>query len=299
MENDYICVSKTNKNYTMLSNLNDLMAMARKDGNAIGMFDVTGLDTLEAIIGAAEELKQPVIISHAEMFNYLADIDLIGPAMVKAARRASVPVCVHLDHGETMEFFDKAIELGFTSVMIDASLKPYEENVAITKAVVEKCHKAGLDVEAELGRMPAKEGSKVEVEDPRAYYTDPEEAARFARETGVDALAIAFGTVHGLYKKKPVLDFDVIKACSESTGLPLVMHGGSGVSPEDYVKTIKAGIRKINYYTYMSKAGYEAAHKVYEANNTSYFHDVVRAAVKGMQENVKTAMEIFHDAAGK
>lgn len=280
----------------MLSNLNDLMAMARKEGNAIGMFDVTGLDSLEAIIGAAEDLRQPVIISHAEMFNPLADIELIGPAMVYAAKKASVPVCVHLDHGESMEFFDKAIELGFTSVMIDASLKPYEENVAITKEIVKKCHKVGVDVEAELGRMPAKEGSKAAVEDPREYFTDPEEAARFAKETGIDALAIAFGTVHGLYKKKPVLDFDVIKACSESTGLPLVMHGGSGVSHEDYIKTIKAGIRKINYYTYMSKAGYEAGKKVYDADNTRYFHDVVRAAVKGMQENVKEAMEVFHSA---
>lgn len=282
----------------MLSNLNDLMAMARRDGNAIGMFDVTGLECIEAIIGAAEELKQPVIISHAEMFNYLADINLIGPAMVYAAKHSSVPVCVHLDHGECEEFFDKAIEIGFTSAMIDASLHPYEENLAITKAIVKKCHAAGVDVEAELGRMPEKEGSGAPVvkHDPRDYYTDPEEAGRFAKETRVDALAIAFGTAHGLYKQKPVLDFDVIKACSESTGLPLVMHGGSGVSHEDYIKAIKAGIRKINYYTYMSKAGYEAGRKVYEKNNTAYFHDVVRAAMEGMKGDVKVAMDVFYSA---
>lgn len=278
----------------MISNLNDLMADAMRTGNAVGMFDVTGLESLEAIIGAAEEMRQPVIIAHAEMFNYLADIDLIGPAMVAAAKRSSVPVCVHLDHGETKPFFDKALEIGFTSVMIDASLKPYDENVALTKMVVDKCHRAGVDVEAELGRMPAKEdGTKVVSDDPREYYTDPEEAARFVEQTGVDALAIAFGTVHGLYRKKPELDFDIIKACSESTGLPLVMHGGSGVSPEDYVKAIRAGIKKINYYTYMSKAGYEAAYKVYEKGNTSYFHDVVRAAMEGMKQDVKKAIDVF------
>lgn len=278
----------------MLSNLKDLMAGAMATGNAVGMFDVTGLECLEAIIGAAEETRQPVIIAHAEMFNPLADIKMIGPAMVSAAKSASVPVCVHLDHGETDYFFDTAIEMGFTSVMIDASLKPYDQNVALTKAVVAKCHKAGIDVEAELGRMPAKEdGTKIVSDDPREYYTDPEEARRFVQETGVDALAIAFGTVHGLYKKKPELDFDIIKACSESTGLPLVMHGGSGVSPEDYVKAIKAGIKKINYYTYMSKAGYEAAYKVYEKGTTSYFHDVVRAAMEGMKQDVKKAIGVF------
>lgn len=280
----------------MLSNLNDLMSVAMKNGNAIGMFDVTGLESLEAIIGAAEELHEPVIIAHAEMFNYLADIKLIGPAMVEAARTASVPVCVHLDHGESREFFEKAIEIGFTSVMIDASLKPYEQNVAITKQVVEMCRRHGVNVEAELGRMPAKEdGTKVVTDDPREYYTDATEAKRFVEATGVDALAIAFGTVHGLYKKTPVLDFDIIKACSESTGLPLVMHGGSGVSPEDYRKAIKAGIKKINYYTYMSKAGYEAAYKVYEQHNTTYFHDVVRAAMQGMKDDVVKAMTVFSE----
>lgn len=274
--------------------MKDLLADAMKTGNAVGMFDVTGLESLEAIIGAAEETRQPVIIAFAEMFNYLADIRLIGPAMVTAAKSASVPVCVHLDHGETKEFFDRALEIGFTSAMIDASLKPYDENTALTKLVVEKCHRAGVDVEAELGRMPAKEdGTTVVSDDPREYYTDPKEAEKFVKETGVDALAIAFGTVHGLYRRKPELDFNVIKACSEATGLPLVMHGGSGVSAEDYEKAIRAGIKKINYYTYMSKAGYEAAYKVYEKGNTPYFHDVVRAAMEGMKQDVKKAIGVF------
>ena len=280
----------------MLVNLKEILEIAEKKKCAIGMFNATGFDSLQAIIKAAEELDQPVIIAHAEVHNVYNDISLVGPAMIAMAKSAKVPVCVHLDHGVSLEMIDKALDLGFTSVMIDASALPYEENLAVTKAVTEKAHTMGVSVEAELGRLvtgedgEAADGITRSAED---YYTDPDEAKAFCENTGVDALAIAFGTSHGFYKAEPKLSFEVIKNVAKATGLPLVMHGGSGVSPEGYLESIKCGIRKINYYSYMSKAGYEAAAKVIAEGKTSYLHDVEFAAMKAMCEDVKAAIKIF------
>lgn len=280
----------------MLVNLKEILEIAEKKKCAIGMFNATGFDSLQAIIKAAEELDQPVIIAHAEVHNVYNDISLVGPAMIAMAKSAKVPVCVHLDHGVSLEMIDKALDLGFTSVMIDASALPYEENLAVTKAVTEKAHAMGVSVEAELGRLvtgedgEAADGITRSAED---YYTDPDEAKAFCENTGVDALAIAFGTSHGFYKAEPKLSFEVIKNVAKATGLPLVMHGGSGVSPEGYLESIKCGIRKINYYSYMSKAGYEAAAKVIAEGKTSYLHDVEFAAMKAMCEDVKAAIKIF------
>lgn len=276
----------------MLVTLTEILRYAEKENKAIGMFNATGFDSLQAVIAAAEELDQPVIIAHAEVHNVFNDISMVAPAMLAVAKNSRVPVCVHLDHGVSMEMIDRAIDLGFTSIMIDASALPYEENVRMTREVVAKCHAKGIGVEAELGRLATNEdGSKAT--DAAAFYTDPGEAKQFCEETGIDALAIAFGTSHGFYKSAPVLDFDVIRRCRLSTGLPLVMHGGSGVSAEDYVKAIKAGIRKINYYSYMSKAGYTAAKELIESGKTSYLHDVEFAAMKAMKEDVKKAISVF------
>lgn len=278
----------------MLVRMKELLEMAEHDKKAIGMFNTTGLDSIQAVIGAAEELGEPVIIAHAEVHNVLNDIGLVGPAMIAAAKNAKVPVCVHLDYGETLEMINRALELGFTSIMIDASALPYAENVRITREVVEKCHSMGVDVEAELGKLPTREGGCSDsASKPSDFYTDSQEACAFVQSTGIDALAVAFGTAHGFYKEKPVLDFDVVKGCRETTGLPLVMHGGSGVSPEDYVRAIDAGIRKINYYSYMSKAGYNAAKALIQEDTTAFFHDVAHAAMLGMKEDVKRAIKTF------
>ncbi|MBR2011066.1 MAG: class II fructose-bisphosphate aldolase [Clostridia bacterium] len=281
----------------MLVNLKEILEIAERDNIAIGMFNATGFDSLQAVIAAAEELNQPVIIAHAEVHNVYNDISIVGPAMIAAAKNAKVPVCVHLDHGESMEMIWRALRIGFTSVMIDASALPYEENLALTKQVTEMAHAMGVSVEAELGRLVTGEaGSKQEgntemkAED---FYTDPAEAAAFCRETGVDALAIAFGTAHGFYTAQPALDFDVVKNVKAATNLPLVMHGGSGVSEEGFKKAIAGGIRKINYYSYMSKAGYEAAKAEIEAGNSKYLHDVEFAAMKAMKEDVKRAIRVF------
>ena len=279
----------------MLVNLKEILKLAEEDKTAIGMFNATGFDSLQAVIGAAEELNKPVIIAHAEVHNIYNDISLVGPAMIAAAQNAKVPVCVHLDHGTTLSMIYRALRLGFTSVMIDASALSYAENLKVTKQVVEAAHAMGVSVEAELGRLATGETGEADgsVLKPEDFYTDPNEAKEFCTETNVDALAIAFGTAHGFYKSQPKLDFDVVKNTAAATGIPLVMHGGSGVSEEGFKIAIASGIRKINYYSYMSKAGYMAAKATIEGGKTSYLHDVEYAAMQAMKEDVKKAISIF------
>lgn len=280
----------------MLVNLKEILKIAEADKIAVGMFNATGFDSLQAVIGAAEELNQPVIIAHAEVHNKFNDIFMAAPAMLTMADNAKVPVCVHLDHGTSLDMVYKAMSVGFTSVMMDASALPYEENLRVTKQITEAAHAMNISVEAELGRLVTGEAGSGEVHtDMKAedYYTKPDEAAAFCKATGIDALAIAFGTSHGFYSAQPKLDFNVVKNCAEATGLPLVMHGGSGVSEEGFKKAIANGIRKINYYSYMSKAGYMAAKDTIEQGKTSYLHDVEFAAMHAMKEDVKKAIKIF------
>lgn len=279
----------------MLVNLKEILKIANEDKTAIGMFNATGFDSLQAVIGAAEELNRPVIIAHAEVHNVYNDISFVGPAMIAAAKNAKVPVCVHLDHGVTTEMIYRALRIGFTSVMIDASALPYEENLHLTKEITEISHAMGVSVEAELGRLVTGESGSTEITNakPEDFYTDPKEAQAFCEETGIDALAIAFGTAHGFYKSQPKLDFNVVKNVAQATGLPLVMHGGSGVSEEGFRKSIENGIRKINYYSYMSKAGYVAAKEFIESGKSSYLHDVEYAAMQAMKEDVKKAIKVF------
>lgn len=279
----------------MLVGLKEILALAEQEKSAVGMFNATGFDSLQAIVGAAEELDCPVILAHAEVHNVYNDISFVAPAMLAAAQNAKVPVCVHLDHGVSLSMIWRALRLGFTSVMIDASALPFRENLRVTKEVTEAAHAMGAGVEAELGRLVTGEGGEKELAgaDPAAFYTRPDEAAEFAAKTGIDALAVAFGTSHGFYKAQPKLDCGVVRRCAEATGLPLVMHGGSGVDDAGYKSAIAAGIRKINYYSYMSKAGYDAAKREIESGNSSYLHDVEHAAMLAMKEDVKRAMRLF------
>ncbi len=278
----------------MLVNLQEILKIAEEEKSAIGMFNATGFDSLQAIIGAAEELNRPVIIAHAEVHNVYNDISFVGPAMIAAAQCAKVPVCVHLDHGTSLNMIYKALRIGFTSIMIDASALPYEQNLALTQTVTEAAHAMGVGVEAELGRIVTNEnGAKATDADPAEFYTRPEEAKDFCDATGVDALAIAFGTAHGFYTAQPKLDFDVVKSVAAATGKPLVMHGGSGVSHNGFQKSIENGIRKINYYSYMSKAGYQAAAECIASCRSNYLHDVEYAAAQAMKEDVKRAIQVF------
>lgn len=284
----------------MLASLNDVMKIAEKKQIAIGSFNTPNLESLQAVIGAAEELELPVIIQFAQCHEPWIPLSIIGPIMVEAAKKASVPVCVHLDHGETLDYLKEALDLGFTAIMYDGSVLPYEENLSNTKEAVAMAKKTGASVEAELGSMGRREsgaGDGTGEQDETKIYTDPDLAATFVAETGIDALACSFGTTHGIYLTEPRLDFDVVRAVRKKTqGIPVVMHGGSGVSREDYKKAIEAGVRKINYFTYMDKSGGQAARQYLDSlkeNEPIFFSSLSMAARDAMKDNVKHAMKMF------
>jgi len=276
----------------MLVTLNEILAIAEERNCAVGAFNTPNLECITAVLNAAEKLDVPVIISHAELHESVAPLAVIGPVMVQAARDSKVPVCVHLDHCETLSYMEQALNLGFTGVMYDGSVLPYEENVANTKTAVAMAKEYGANVEAEIGQLASREGG-LDANASGPVYTDPNLAVKFCAETGIDALAPSFGTAHGIYKSKPVLDLDRVKVIAEKTKLPLVMHGGSGVSDEDYRTAIRNGIRKINYYSYMSKAGVTAVKAMLEAEDVTFFHDLALVAQKAMENNAARAMSIF------
>jgi fructose-bisphosphate aldolase class II len=214
--------------------------------------------------------------------------------MVELAKRSSVKVCVHLDHGEDEEYCKRAIAIGFTSIMIDFSTLPYEENLTRTAEMVKYAHAHGVDVEAELGALPQREGGgESAVSDPSELYTKPELVPDFIGRTNIDALAIAFGTAHGIYKSKPVLNMDIITKVREKTDIPLVMHGGSGISHDEYRKVISLGIDKINYYSYMAYAGYAEARKTVEKVGEDFFHNLALNAKNAMKANAIETLKVF------
>lgn len=275
----------------MLVNLTQILSIAEENRYAVGAFNTPNLECINAVLSAAEKLNVPVIIAHAELHEAVSPLTKIGPVMVQAAKASRVPVCVHLDHCEDLDYMAQALEIGFTGVMYDGSTLPYEENLVNTKKAVAMAGKYGCGVEAELGALASREGGAANVSGP--VYTDPDEAVSFCRETGIDALAPSFGTAHGIYKSKPILDLDRVKVISEKTGLPLVMHGGSGVSPEDYRTGIRNGLRKINYYSYMSKAGTNAVKDLLEREEITFFHDLALAAEKAMETDAEKALRMF------
>lgn len=288
----------------MLVTLNELLKDAKEKKYAVGAFNVPNLEAIRAVIQAAEELGSPVILQHAEVHENLISLDEIGPIMLQYAKAAKVPVAVHLDHGASFEMCVKAIRLGFTSVMYDASSKEYEVNLAESKEIVKIAHAVGVSVEAELGHIFTSavgggEGrgsdSSEDYEDLEDVYTDPDLAKAFVEETGVDCLAIGFGTVHGIYLKEPKLDLNRILQIKEKIDVPFVMHGGSGVSEENYRTAIKNGICKINYYTYMNKAAGKVLQEELEnfSGDSVFFDELSLSATEAMKNNVKAAMEIF------
>jgi len=275
----------------MIVNLVEILKLAEEKKCAVGAFNTPNLECVNAVIDAAERLNVPVIISHAQLHEEASPLAKIGPVLVQAAQNAKVPVCVHLDHCETLDYMKQALEIGFTGVMYDGSTLPYEENLANTRKAVDMAKAYNCGVEAELGALASREGGADNASGP--VYTDPDEAVTFCRETGIDALAPSFGTAHGIYKSKPVLDLDRVKVIYERTGLPLVMHGGSGVSYEDYRAGIRNGLRKINYYSYMSKAGTQAVREMLAKQDVTFFHDLALAAEKAMGADAEKAMRVF------
>ena len=273
----------------MLVGLKEVLEEGKRRNIAIANFNTPNLETLIAVIEAAEELDVPVIIAHAQLHERIAPLHMVGPMMVELAKRSKAKICVHLDHGTDLDYVKRGLDLGFTSVMYDGSAYDEELNYANTCIARELSLAYGASLEAEIGSMGAREGSATGDTD-ESIYTDPAEAKKFVDETGVDALACAFGTAHGVYLKAPKLDFPRLEKIKSLVDVPLVMHGGSGVSVEDYKKVIDLGIRKINYYTYMAKAGAAA---VAALADKTFYHDIEVAAINGMKADVMSAMKVF------
>ena len=239
----------------MLVNLNDVLKKAQEGKYAVGLFNTTDSDMLEAVIAAAEEMNSPVVIGTAEILLPYGELKLIAPSMIAAAKRAKVPVVVHYDHGLTFERCMEALKLGFSSLMFDGSTKSYAENIAETREIVKIARSFGASIEGEIGHVGNANNDKDLGTD---MYTTPEEARAYIEETGVDALAIAIGTAHGVYKSKPQLNIERLKEIRAAVDTPLVLHGGSGLSDDDFRNTIADGIAKVNIFTDLCLAGLKA-----------------------------------------
>ncbi len=282
----------------MLVTLKELLGDAQKGGYAVGAFNVNNMEIVQAIMEAAEEQRSPVILQASQGGLKYAGVDFIAAMARLAGEKASVPVAVHLDHGTDFQQIMLCVRNGFTSVMIDGSKYPLDENIEVTKKVVEVAHAVGMSVEGELGKIGGVEDD-VKVDHRDAAMTDPAEAARFAEETGVDALAIAIGTAHGVYKGEPKLDFERLKAIREVVDTPLVLHGASGVSDAAIRQAVELGICKINIDTDIRQAFARGVHSVVNNNPEEYDpRKILGPARDEMKNIVATKMQLF-GCAGK
>lgn len=275
----------------MLVPLTDVLRYAEEKKIAIGAFNVTSFEALRGLVQAAEEEDLPLILQFAPRGHsvYLPQ-RFAGPLLLAVAREAKVPTAVHLDHGSSLDVLRWGLEQGFSSVMFDGSALPFEENITQTQEASRLTRAAGASLEAELGALGVGEDGEASVE----RYTDPEQAEIFARETEIDALACSFGTVHGLYKSQPCLDVPRIAEIHRRTGLPIVMHGGSGVSDAEYARCIEAGVRKINYYTYAARdVGVEVCERLAEAAERPYMHTLSNWASEAFYKHYLRVMRLF------
>ena len=275
-----------------LVKMKDLLRRAEEKNIGCGAFSVGNMEMVRGAIRAAEELDTPIILQIAEVRLKNSPLHLMGPMMVQAAKEAKVDVAVHLDHGLTFETVDKALELGFTSVMLDASTLPFEENIARVKAVVEKARKYGATVEAELGLVGGSEDGSC---DHGIRCTDPDDAVVYARETGIYSLAVAIGNAHGNYPVAPTLAFDVLEKIHEKVDIPLVLHGGSGITDKDFQRAISLGIRKVNIATASFNSLTAHVEKYMESTDKHNFFDLNEAMVQGTYENVKRHILVFNE----
>lgn len=238
----------------MLVNMNDLLLPALKGGYGVGYFNAVNVEMARAVIETAEELKAPVMIGTAEILLPTMDLSHVANYLIPLADKASVPVCVHYDHGLTFDRCIEALKLGFTSIMYDCSTCSYEENIERVQEMVSICHAVNVTVEGELGHVGDNFGEG-QLANPEDYFTNPDTAADYVRKTGVDSLAVAVGNAHGDYTFPPKLDFARIRTIADMTGIPLVLHGGSGLSDDDFRIAVERGIAKVNIFTDIDKAG--------------------------------------------
>ncbi len=280
----------------MLVNMNEVLLPAKKGGYGVGFFNAVNVEMARAVIGAAEELRAPVMIGTAEVLLPAMELERVAEYLIPMAEKASVPVCVHYDHGLTFARCMQALRLGFTSVMYDCSTAGYGENVEKVAEMVKICHGMGVTVEGELGHVGDNEGAG-RLANPEDFYTDPQQAADFAVRTGVDSLAVAVGNAHGDYKFTPKLDFDRIAEIEEATKLPLVLHGGSGLSNDDFKTAVQKGICKVNIFTDIDKAGKTGIEVGIKAGADSLYK-LIPYEIEAMKKVAMEKIQLF-GSAGK
>jgi len=279
----------------MLVNMNEVLRPAKKGHYAVGLFNAVNLELARGIIAAAEATRSPVIMGSAEILLPYGPLEEISYYLIPMAKKASVPVVIHLDHGLTYDTCVKALKLGFSSVMYDCSTDSYEENVRKVKEMADIAHSYGATIEGELGHVGDNEGSAEgsdHMADPSAFFTDPALAKDFVDKTGVDALAIAVGNAHGAYKLPPKLDFERIRTIAKTVDVPLVLHGGSGLTDNDFRQAIKDGISKVNIFTDINVAAVEAEFKKFSDMNKGII-DLIPAAVEAVKQATMEKMKLF------
>lgn len=283
----------------MLIGLREALDYAETNNCGIAAINTPTLELLLGTVKVAERYNVPLVLQHAQVHEPVNSIEDIGPVMVELARRSSAPLVVHVDHGETYEYVERGFAVGFNSAMFDGSRLPYDDNVEQTRAVVQLANERGFGVEGELGIMPGREdGVESTGTADETLYTSPEDAAAFVRATAVTALACSFGTVHGLYKAEPKINYELIGRLRQASGVPIVMHGGSGLSCEEYRASIDQGVRKINYYTYADKAALEAARGLLADKPETYvFSDLTVVAQAAIEKDIDALVRCLYRVA--
>ncbi len=280
-----------------LINLKDLLKHAQENKYAVGAFNVTNLGFIDTVIDAAVEQRSPVILQVAEVHLRYVNLEEIAPVIISAAKKVDIPVCFHLDHGVSLQTVVRAIRAGFTSVMIDGSAHPLDENIALTREVVKVARSVNVSVEAEIGHVG---GEAIGETAPTAHsasketFTRVDEAVKFARETDIDALAIAIGNVHGFYKGEPNLDFERLAQIRAAVNIPLVLHGGSGIPDDGFRKAVSLGVCKINFYTEMSAAGVSRIRQyLTDKPEVTSLPDVINRGFEEVKKIVMGRLEVF------
>ncbi|MBQ3124662.1 MAG: class II fructose-bisphosphate aldolase [Clostridia bacterium] len=279
----------------MLVNMNEVLRPAKKNRYAVGLFNAVNLELARGIIAAAESSRSPVIMGTAEILLPYGPLEEVSYYLIPMAKKASVPVVVHLDHGLTYDTCIEALKLGFSSVMYDCSTDSYEENVRKVKEMADIAHSYGATIEGELGHVGDNEGSAEgsdHLADPSQFFTDPGLAKDFVDKTGVDALAIAVGNAHGAYKLPPKLDFERIRTIANTVDVPLVLHGGSGLTDNDFRQAIQEGISKVNIFTDINVAAVEAEFKKFSSMEKGLI-DLIPAAVEAVKQESIKKMKLF------
>jgi len=273
----------------------EVLDAANEGGYAVGAFNINNMEIAQAIVSTASEMNAPVILAASQGAISYAGIEYLEAIVRTAAAGTDTPVTLHLDHGTDFNVILQCIRHGFTSVMIDGSSLPFKENIAITKKVVEVAHPCGVSVEAELGRLVGIE-DQISVAERDAVFTDPDEAVQFVEETGVDALAVAIGSAHGIYKGEPKLDFERLKQIDKKVDIPLVLHGASGIPEDSVIRAVKLGINKINIDTELRLAFRDAVRKVVTESDVYDPRKICGPARDAIKEVVRYKIGIFGSA---